>query len=144
VVDDEGVVLAPALREAYPNLPLVVGEGAGKSVAALYATLDSYADLKTKMMAALRVGDRRWTLKLLSGLEIMLPDDNLDEALKSLTELEQDQDLLERNIAAIDLRLLDRVTVRLRTAAAAAPAATETTPDVPTASTKAAPTKGKT
>jgi len=30
VVDAEGVVLAPALREAYAGLPLVVGEGAGK------------------------------------------------------------------------------------------------------------------
>jgi cell division protein FtsQ len=144
VVDDDGVVLAPALREAYPQLPLVVGEGAGKNATALYATLDSYADLKSKMMAALRVGDRRWTLKLLSGLEIMLPDDNLDEALKSLTKLEQERGLLDRNIAAVDLRLLDRVTVRLRMAAASAPAENETVPDVPTASTKAAPAKGKT
>jgi cell division protein FtsQ len=144
VVDDAGVVLAPALREAYPQLPLVVGEGAGKNAAALYATLDGYADLKGKMLAALRVGDRRWTLKLLSGLEIMLPDDdNLDEALKSLTKIEQERGLLERNITAVDLRLLDRVTVRLRTAAATAPGEADPAPDVPTASTKA-PSKGKT
>ncbi len=36
VVDAEGVVLAPAMREAYPSLPLVVGEGAGKSAAELF------------------------------------------------------------------------------------------------------------
>ena len=35
VVDAEGVVLAPALREAYASLPLVVGEGAAKSAAEL-------------------------------------------------------------------------------------------------------------
>jgi hypothetical protein len=52
--------------------------------------------------------------------------------------------LFDRNIAAVDLRLLDRVTVRLRTAAAPAPAETNKVPDVPTASTKAASTKGKT
>ena len=43
----------------------------------------------------------------------MLPDDNIDEALTSLTKLEKERGLLKRDIAAIDLRLLDRVTVRL-------------------------------
>jgi cell division protein FtsQ len=143
VVDDQGVVLAPALPQAYPELPLVVGEGAAKHAAALYAALKPYGDLKRKMLAALRVGDRRWTLKLRSGLEIMLPDDNLDVALKSLTKLEAEHGVLERDIADVDLRLLDRVTVRLRETADAAPPATVAPTDVPTASTGATP-KGKT
>jgi len=143
VVDDQGVVLAPALPQAYPELPLVVGEGAAKHAAALYAALKPYGDLRRKMLAALRVGDRRWTLKLRSGLEIMLPDDNLDVALKSLTKLEAEHGVLERDIADVDLRLLDRVTVRLRETADAAPPATVAPTDVPTASTGATP-KGKT
>ena len=114
VVDAEGVVLAPALREAYASLPLVVGEGAAKSAAELYDQLVAYADLKQKLIAAIRVGDRRWTLKLASGLEIMLPDDNVGEALNSLAKLDAERGLLKRDIAAVDLRLLDRVTVRLR------------------------------
>ncbi|MEZ5828303.1 MAG: cell division protein FtsQ/DivIB [Hyphomicrobiales bacterium] len=143
VVDDQGVVLAPALPQAYPDLPLVVGEGAGKNAAALYKTLEGYTDLKRKMLAALRVGDRRWTLKLRSGLEIMLPDDNIDVALQSLTKLEEQHGVLERDLAAIDLRLLDRVTVRLREAAMTAPVATTEPSEVPTASTGSTP-KGKT
>jgi cell division protein FtsQ len=143
VVDDQGVVLAPALPQAYPDLPLVVGEGAAKHAAELYAVLEPYRDLKRKMLAALRVGDRRWTLKLRSGLEIMLPDDNLDEALQSLTKLEAEHGVLERDIAAVDLRLLDRITVRLRATADATPPATVAPADVPTASTGATP-KGKT
>ncbi len=143
VVDNQGVVLAPALPQAYPNLPLVVGEGAGKHAAALYAALKPYGNLKRKMLAALRVGDRRWTLKFRSGLEIMLPDDNLDVALKSLTKLEAEHGVLERDIAAVDLRLLDRITVRFHETADAAPPATVAPADVPTASTGATP-KGKT
>ncbi len=69
---------------------------------------------RKNLIAAIRVGDRRWTLKLASGLEIMLPDDNIDEALTSLTKLDQERGVLKRDIAAVDLRLLDRVTVRLR------------------------------
>ena len=144
VVDAEGVVLAPALREAYASLPLVVGEGAAKSAAELYDQLVAYPDLKQKLIAAIRVGDRRWTLKLASGLEIMLPDDNLGEALNSLAKLDAERGLLKRDIAAVDLRLLDRVSVRLRdTPSASTPGGTPQA-EVPTASTKITPVKGKT
>lgn len=142
VVDEAGVVLAPALPQAFPHLPLVVGEGASKHAAELYATLEPYHDLKRKMLAALRVGDRRWTLKLRTGTEIMLPDGNIEMALESLTKLEQQRNVLGRDFAAIDLRLLDRITVRMREAATMP--LDETAPaDVPTAATGAAP-KGRT
>ena len=142
VVDEAGVVLAPALPQAFPQLPLVVGEGANKHAAELYATLEPYHDLKRKMLAALRVGDRRWTLKLRTGAEIMLPDGNIEMALESLTKLEQERNVLGRDFAAIDLRLLDRITVRMREATTMP--LDETGPaDVPTAATGAAP-KGRT
>jgi cell division protein FtsQ len=144
VVDDEGVVLTRALRDAYPDLPLVVGEGAGKSASQLFAVLVRYPDLKEKMLGAIRVGDRRWTLKLKSGVEVMLPDDNVDEALASLTKLEQEHGVLERDIAAVDLRLLDRITVRLHETASAAPSDGANPEDQPTASTKGTKTRGKT
>ena len=142
VVDAEGVVLARALREAYANLPLVVGEGAGKSAAALYDQLVPYAELT--LSAAIRVGDRRWTLKLASGIEIMLPDDNVGEALGSLAKLDEEQGLLKRDIAAVDLRLLDRITVRLRDNASATTPGGTPQAEVPTASTKVTRVKGKT
>ena len=144
VVDVEGVTLAPALREAYADLPLVVGEGAAKAASALYDALKPYGDLREKMIAASRVGDRRWTLKLASGLEIMLPDDNIDEALASLIKLDEERGLLKRDIAAIDLRLLDRVTVRLREEADASSPDAGAAPEIPTSSTKTVPGKGKT
>lgn len=142
VVDAEGVVLAPALREAHAGLPLVVGEGAGRNAAQLFDQLNSHDDLAQNLVAAIRVGDRRWTLKLASGLEIMLPDDNVGEALASLAKLDRERGVLKRDIAAVDLRLLDRVTVRLRATASAAPPGGAPQAEVPTASTKTA--KGKT
>jgi cell division protein FtsQ len=143
VVDAEGVVLAPALRDAYAGLPLVVGEGAGKNAAALVEQLAAYEDLKQKILAAIRVGDRRWTLKLVSGTEIMLPDDNVPEALASLEKLDAEKAVLKRDIAAVDLRLLDRISVRLRAAEEAKTQEGTPQADIPTASTKAS-AKGKT
>ncbi len=121
VVDAEGAVITPALREAYSQLPFVVGDGAGKHAKALHAELADFDELNSNLLAALRVGDRRWTLKLVSGLESMLPDDHVGEALRSLTKLDHERGLLDKNIAFVDLRLLDRVTVRLREAPAEAP-----------------------
>ena len=144
VIDAEGVVLAPALREAYAGLPLVVGEGAGKSAAQLFDQLTPFGDVTKDVIAAIRVGDRRWTLKLASGLEIMLPDDNIAEALTSLAKLDEEHGVLKRDIAAVDLRLLDRVTVRLRETASANQPGGPAEADIPTASTKVAPAKGKT
>lgn len=143
VVDAEGVVLAPAHRDAYAGLPFVVGEGAGTNAAALVEQLAAHDELKQKILAAIRVGDRRWTLKLVSGTEIMLPDDNVPEALASLEKLDSEKSVLKRDVAAVDLRLLDRITVRLRAGEEAKTLQGTPQADMPTASTKA-PAKGKT
>jgi cell division protein FtsQ len=142
VVDAEGVVLAPALREAYANLPLVVGDGAAKHAAQLFDQLTPFGELTQDVLAAIRVGDRRWTLKLASGVEIMLPDDNVGEAVAALIKLQRERGVLKREVAAIDLRLLDRVTVRLHAATSANPPGAPPQAEVPTASTKTA--KGRT
>ena len=137
VVDVEGAVIAPAAREAYPNLPLVVGEGAGKNASDLFETLKPFDIVTKQMVAALRVGDRRWTLKLSSGVDVMLPDDGVADALKTLINLDRDRSLLQREIAAVDLRLADRVSVRIHDKAELTmPDSGSALPDVPTSSTK--------
>jgi cell division protein FtsQ len=85
----------------------------------------------------MRVGDRRWTLRLSSGIDIMLPDDGVTDALNTLVGLDHNRNLLARNIAAVDLRLADRVSVRMReNAEQVLPESGMAAPDVPTASTK--------
>ena len=136
VVDREGAVLAPAIREAYPDLPLVVGDGAAKNAADLFAELAFYESVEREVIAAIRVGDRRWTLKLASGVDVMLPDDNVGDALKTLVSLDEERGLLHRDIAAVDLRLFDRISVKLRDGTTAAPPLEAPgVADVPTAST---------
>lgn len=144
VVDEAGTVLSPAVREAYAELPLVVGEGAAKNAPALYDTLKSYDELKQQLIASVRVGDRRWTLKLKSGVEVLLPDDNVADALKTYTNVERNRGLVGDNIAAVDLRLADRVTFRLRDVHAPRAIAVQPAPqpdEIPTAATKGMPPK---
>jgi cell division protein FtsQ len=65
------------------------------------------------MRAAVFVAERRWNLKLKNGMDVKLPEFEVERALDTLMALDRDKKLLTRDIAAIDLRLSDRVTVRL-------------------------------
>jgi cell division protein FtsQ len=72
------------------------------------------------LRASILVADRRWDLRLSNGIDVQLPEDDVAAALHRLVELDRDKKLLSRDITAVDLRLPDRVTVRLSDAAAAA------------------------
>jgi cell division protein FtsQ len=57
---------------------------------------------------------------LKNGVELRLPETGAQQALDTLLKLDRDDKLLSRDIAAVDLRLPDRVTVQLSDEAAAA------------------------
>ena len=73
--------------------------------------------MRDKVRAAIRVADRRWTLKMSNGIDVRLPEHGLNDALQQLAVLDRDKSLLTRDVTVIDLRLADRVSVRLSDAA---------------------------
>jgi cell division protein FtsQ len=79
-----------------------------------------YPLIQGNVEAAVLVAQRRWNLHLKSGLDVRLPDSNVEQALQQLVALDRDKKILSRDITAIDLRMTDRVIVRLSDAAAAA------------------------
>ena len=88
--------------------------------ATILAALDAQPQLRDELRAAVLVAERRWNLKLKSGLDIRLPETGVDAALATLAALDRDRKILSRDLTAIDLRLPDRVTVRLSDEAAQA------------------------
>src|SRR6267142_851194 len=70
--------------------------------------------------AAIFVGERRWNLRLKDGLDIRLPENDVGNALASLSKLDKDDKLFSRDIVAVDMRLPDRLTVQLSEDAAKA------------------------
>ena len=63
-----------------------------------------YPDVTDKMTAAVRVSERRWDMHLQPKIVAQLPENGLDRALKRLSDLITEQKILERDVAAIDLR----------------------------------------
>jgi len=70
--------------------------------------------------ASILVAERRWNLRLKNVIDVRLPDTNIERALETLARFEREKSLLTRDIVAIDLRLPDRLTVRLSDTAAQA------------------------
>jgi cell division protein FtsQ len=91
---------------------MVVGEDAPVHAASLVEMLRSEPALAARVAAAVRVGGRRWNLKLDGGVEVQLPEENPAEAWAQLARLDRSNSLLARNIEAVDLRLPDRLVVR--------------------------------
>jgi len=112
LIDRAGTVLPDQDPAKATGLPLVVGVGAPAHVAALLDALTAQPALQSHLVAAVRVGDRRWNLRMNSGADVLLPEDGQDDALKRLASLQQDHAVLDRPLQVIDLRLADRVVLR--------------------------------
>lgn len=120
VISEDGTVVEPYAGQPFANLPLVVGAGAATRAKDFLALLDKYPSIRGQFHAAVLVAERRWNVMLKNGIDVRLPEADTEQALETLVKLDRDNKILSRDIAAIDLRLPDRVTVQLSDEAAAA------------------------
>lgn len=112
VVDASGRVLTRRVED-YAALPLIVGAGAPAALPALVAAMAAAPDLRRRVSAASRVGNRRWTLRFDDRVDVLLPSGPPERALARLAALQRRSAILDASVARIDLRLPDRVLVRL-------------------------------
>lgn len=120
VIAEDGAVLEPYVARRFTSLPLIVGKGAETRAKDFLALLDRYPQVRSVTKAAILVGERRWNLRLKDGLDIRLPENDVGNALAALSKLDKEDRLFSRDIVAIDMRLADRLTVRLSEDAAKA------------------------
>jgi cell division protein FtsQ len=117
LIEKNGSVIAPLKDNKFASLPLFVGKDAEIAAATFAEEMDKWPDLKSRVRAYVRVASRRWDLHLDTGVVLKLPEDDIHQALTLLARLEEEQGVLERDVAAVDLRLGDRTTIQLTSAA---------------------------
>jgi len=122
IVDREGRTVATDRLDAFGPLPLIVGPGAERAGAALHDLLREAPDVLSRTQALVRIGERRWNLRLHSGTDVLLPEGHEEAAVRRLAEMQRQNQLLDRPMQAVDLRLPDRLV--LRPIASPEPAAT--------------------
>ena len=118
LIEKDGKPIAKLRDNKFAHLPLFVGQDAGTGAEEIMHDLDRWPAVKGRVKALMRVAGRRWDLKLDNGVVIKLPERDMDRAMAELAEFDNSQQVLERDILAIDLRLTDRTTVQLTADAA--------------------------
>jgi cell division protein FtsQ len=120
VIARDGTEIGADARAHLRNFPLVVGSGAEKRAAEFLTLLARFPEIREATAAAVLVAERRWNLRLRNGIDVKLPEDNVDVALARLIALDRESKVLSRDIDAVDLRLADRIGVQLSEEAAKA------------------------
>lgn len=113
LIDHEGGVIPVARLDRFAKLPLVVGEGAASHAAELLDMLGTEPDLASRVNAAVRVGDRRWNLRIDNAIDVLLPADAPAAAWTQLARLERSSAILKRDVQTVDVRLPDRLVLRV-------------------------------
>ena len=95
VIEKNGAVIAPFSGGKQVLLPLLIGDGAPARAPDFLAKIAKYPDLASRVKGYIRVGDRRWDLRLDNGITVKLPEDDEDQALTELVKMvKADPDLL--------------------------------------------------
>lgn len=112
LIDEEGEIITTSGLERFKGMMHVVGIDAPQNVGPLLELLQTQPEIRDKVKAAVRIGGRRWDLRLDGGIDVRLPEDGAPEALARLARFERESNLLSRDIKILDLRIPDRVILR--------------------------------
>ena len=112
LVDEDG---SPIVADdgSFRSLPLVVGQGAAADSLVMVHALEKYPQITEDLAALSRVGDRRWDLIFYSGLRVQLPENGVAQALAQLDQYQTGEQLLDRDINVIDMRVAGMVSLKL-------------------------------
>ena len=93
------------------GLPVVVGADVAAHAGEIRSILQAAAAMDARVTRLERTGAHRWRLRLARGTRIELPATAPLDALARLARLQAEKGLLDRAVAAVDLRVADRLVV---------------------------------
>lgn len=114
LVDDEGTVITSRKLDRFHDMLVLVGKDAPAHATALLSILSREPELKRRVNAAVRVGDRRWNIRMDNGVFVRLPENDALSAWRRFARLERQHKLLKQDLLSIDLRIPDQLIVRTR------------------------------
>ncbi len=118
-IDYDGKVINAAFEPKQPIL-LIVGVGAPENINTLLDNISENKQILSRVKVANFISGRRWNLVLddiKDGITIKLPEENVKDAWKKMLKLDATNGILKRKLTILDLRLKDKVTVKLKRSA---------------------------
>ena len=113
IIDRDGVPIVPYSTTRFTDLPFVVGVGAERAASELIDRIEVVPELTPRVRAYIRVAERRWDLRLDNGVTIQLPEIDPIEAAAEVVRMDRETRLLSRDIRAVDMRVSDRMVIKL-------------------------------
>ncbi|MFC4347940.1 cell division protein FtsQ/DivIB [Kordiimonas lipolytica] len=117
LIDETGTIITQRGLVEYSDLMMIVGEGAADKIGELQGLLDGAGGLAARVRTAVRVGNRRWDMIFDNGIRVKLPEMtakySASQAWKKFATLEDEYHLLGREVDVIDMRLSDRMVLRV-------------------------------
>ena len=119
LLDEEGTFAGfVETRADRLDLPLIAGQGAQAHIAEALALFRDAKPIGSRLRGLVRMGERRWDVVLDRDQRILLPGENPVAALDRVIVLHQARDMLDRDVAVVDMRNGNRPTLRMNKEAA--------------------------
>lgn len=115
-VDIKGEIVRKAFSDPQ-DLFVIMGNNANKNIIPLAFILKDFPNITDRIVSSMWVGNRRWDLYIddeIEGINVKLPETGMVDALKMLAKKHEEEQILNRNISEIDLRVPGRVSVKLK------------------------------
>ena len=104
LVDNYGTIIGQFPIKNFPGYVVATGEGAINKLPSLIHSIGKYSDLYAKTTGAIYISKRRWDLILDNRVRVKLPENDLDSALRTISELHKENRLMSTNVREIDVR----------------------------------------
>lgn len=119
LIDEDGIIAGIIVdRAERRDLPLIAGDGAYENIDEALTLFRTADPIRDRVRGLVRMGERRWDLVLDRGQRLLLPNKDPIAALDRMIALNEAQDMLNRDVAVVDMRNPKRAVLRMTAEAA--------------------------
>ena len=114
-IDEDGKIIETEYV-LQKNILQIVGQGAPEHINSLLNIIENDKELFSRVKVANFISGRRWNLifdDVLNGITVKLPEEDVADAWKKLVKLDKTRGILKRKLTFIDLRLKNKVIVKI-------------------------------
>ena len=113
ILNDKGKIIEETIDTAQEKLLVISGESAPKKIKEIKKILSVSPRIASEVSVAKLISNRRWSLKYKNDILIELPEVNAAKAIHLLDKVDKKHGLLSHNISSVDLRLEERMVLKL-------------------------------
>jgi cell division protein FtsQ len=118
LVDTESIPIREKNLQPFAYLPIIVGVDAPAEAPKILAILKNFPSIYPHVTSLAHIRKRRWDLLISNHTSVKLPESNVEDALKRLSNFLESNKIPLENIMLVDLRMPKRIVIETNKATA--------------------------